>query len=189
MTNRRTKIGVSQLLFTFHLPMEDGKDESQETEDNGSEESRAAPLLKSKPERKHKWHSLYDKVFALPNLKQAWTVVADNNGAAGIDKITVKQFSHNVEDRLLQLSLDLRNKTYRPVPVRRVYIPKDAGGKRPLGIPTIRDRVVQQALRQILEPIFEGVFSNRSHGFRPERGCATALEVVGQAIRSGYVYI
>lgn len=115
--------------------------------------------------------------------------VAENNGAAGIDQVTVQAFSQNGEQRLQQLSLDLRQKTYRPLAVRRVFIPKGAGGKRPLGIPTIRDRIVQQALRQVLEPIFEGVFSTRSHGFRPGRGSPTALAVVERAIRSGYTHV
>lgn len=189
MSNPQTKIGVSQLSFTFCLPQEDAKDETQETQDNGSVESPTAPHPASKPERKRKWHSLYDKVYALPNLERAWLSVAENNGAAGIDKITVKQFSQNVGERLQQLSLDLRQKTYRPAPARRVFIPKGAGGKRPLGIPTIRDRIVQQAVRQALEPIFEGVFSSRSHGFRPGRGCSTALDVVDRAIRSGYSWV
>jgi RNA-directed DNA polymerase len=136
-----------------------------------------------------KWHSLYDKVFALSNLQAAWKVVSANQGAAGIDGMTIKQFSREADARLLHLSEDLRRKTYRPQPVRRVEIAKSGGGKRPLGIPTIRDRIVHQALRQILEPIFEGVFSSRSHGFRPERGCATALTVVDRAIRHGYTWV
>ena len=189
MSNPETKVGVGQLAFTFSLPKEDAKDETRETQENGSQESPTALSSRSKPERKRKWHSLYDKVFALPNLEQAWKCVAENNGAAGIDKITVKQFSHNVGERLQQLSMDLRQKTYRPVPVRRVFITKSAGGERPLGIPAVRDRIVQQALRQVLEPIFEGVFSTRSHGFRPERGCPTALDVVERAIRSGYCWV
>ena len=189
MSNPQTKVGVGQLAFTFSLPQEDAKDEARETQDNGSMESPTALSSRSKPERKRKWHSLYDKVYALPNLEQAWKQVAENNGAAGIDNITAEQFSHNVEQRLLQLSLDLRQKTYRPAPVRRVLIPKGAGGIRPLGIPTIRDRIVQQALRQVLEPIFEGVFSSRSHGFRPGRGSPTALEVVERAIRKGYTWV
>lgn len=190
MSNPQTKVGVGQLAFTFALPQEDVKDEAQETKDNGSPESPTALSSRSKPERKRKWHSLYDKVYALPNLQQAWKQVADNNGAAGIDKVTVKQFSQNAGERLIQLRQDLRQKTYRPLAVRRVFIPKGAGGgERPLGIPTIRDRIVQQALRQVLEPIFEGVFSTRSHGFRPGRGSPTALEVVERAIRSGYLWV
>ena len=189
VSNPQTEIGVGQLTLTFHLPQEDEKDDAQETQDNGSVESLTAPPPASKSERKRKWHSLYDKVYSFPNLQTAWLNVAENNGAAGIDRITVKQFSENVSERLQQLSQDLRQKTYRPHPVRRVFIPKDAGGKRPLGIPTVRDRIVQQALKQILEPIFEGVFSKRSHGFRPRLGCSTALQVVDRAIRAGYSWV
>ena len=189
VSNPQTKVGVSQLSFTFSLPQEDAKDEAQETQDNGSEESLTAPPPMSETERKRKWNSLYDKIYALPNLQQAWLSVAENKGAAGVDKITVKQFSQNAEERLQRLSLDLREKTYRPAPARRVFIPKSAGGERPLGIPTVRDRIVQQAVRQVLEPIFEGIFSSRSHGFRPGRGCPTALDVVERAIRSGYSWV
>ena len=186
MSNPKTKVGVGQLAFTFCLPQ---KDEAQETQGNGSCESSKAPPSTSKPERKLKWHSLYDKVFARPNLEQAWQNVAQNNGAAGVDRITVKVFSQQLDQRLEQLHQDLRQKTYRPQPVRRVFLPKSAGGKRPLGIPTVRDRIVQQALRQVLEPIFERVFSSRSHGFRPERGCASALGVVDRAIGHGYTWV
>ena len=115
-------------------------------------------------------YSLYDKVYALPNLRIAWDRVKANRGAPGEDGMTIRKFTEGEETRLLALSEDLRTKTYRPHPLRRVYIPKSNGGKRPLGIPTVRDRIVQQALHQILSPIFEAKFSPRSHGFRPERG-------------------
>ena len=112
-----------------------------------------------------------------------------NRGAPGADGMTIEKFAEEADVRLQQLSQDLRAKTYRPQPVRRVFIPKSGGGQRPLGIPTVRDRIVQQALRQILEPIFESQFSSRSHGFRPGRGCATALDVVDRAIRHGYGWV
>jgi RNA-directed DNA polymerase len=142
-----------------------------------------------KQQGRKKWFSLLDKVFAHANLMKAWLRVAENGGAAGIDGMTVKAFAQDCEARLTALSNDLRGKTYRPQPVRRVYIPKSGGGKRPLGIPTVRDRIVQQALHQILSPIFEAKFSNHSHGFRPGLGCATALEVVDRAVRNGYEWI
>lgn len=138
---------------------------------------------------KRKWYSLYDKVFALPNLQSAWARVRANRGAAGMDGITVKMFGQDAAVRLTQLHHDLRQKTYRPKPVRRVSIPKDGGGVRPLGIPTLRDRIVQQALLQVLGPLFEGKFSNRSHGFRPGRGCATALQIVDRAVKHGYEWM
>jgi group II intron reverse transcriptase/maturase len=143
----------------------------------------------TKGTRKRKWYSLIDKVYALSNLIQAWRVVAANRGAPGIDGMTIDAFRKNDLERLEQLSQDLRNKTYRPQPVRRVYIPKSGGGQRPLGIPTVRDRIVQQALLQILSPIFEEQFSQRSHGFRPQRGTATALQVVDRAVRHGYQWV
>jgi len=175
-------------VFTFSLL--DAKDEAQETQVNGSQASLTAPHPSNKSERKVKWHSLYDKVFALPNLQKAWAKVEANKGAAGSDGLTVVAFARNADDRLLQLQQDLRQKTYRPKPVRRVFIPKGAGGKRPLGIPGVRDRIVQQALRQVLEPIYEnGIFSARSHGYRPQRGSFTALSVVDRAIRLGYTWV
>lgn len=141
------------------------------------------------PRSKRKWYSLVDKVYALPNLQAAWERVKTNGGAAGIDHVSVRAFAEDAPRRLEELAEDLRLKRYRPQPVRRVYIPKDGGGQRKLGIPTVRDRIVQQALYQILGPIFEAIFSSRSHGFRPGRGCATALDVVDWAVRHGYDWV
>src|SRR5438093_6761669 len=163
--------GVGQLSFTFSFPEEGSKDGAQETQDNGSATSIASAAARSKPERKRKWHSLIDKVYSKRNLESAWQHVAANRGAAGVDGVTIARFAERAEERLAQLADDLRKKSYRPQAVRRVIIPKSGGGERPLGIPTVRDRIVQQALLQILQPIFEAVFSTRSHGFRPERGC------------------
>ena len=180
------KIGVGQLTLTLDFG---SKDDAQETEDNGSMASSAASVVRSKPERKRKRHSLIDKVYAVHNLQAAWERVRANRGAGGVDGASIALFSRNVEGRLLALHEDLRAKTYRPQPVRRVYIPKSGGGKRPLGIPTVRDRIVQQALLQVLGPVFEAKFSSRSHGFRPGRGCASALDVVDRAIRHGYQWV
>lgn len=185
---KQTTNGVGQLALTFSFS--ELKDETQETEVDASAASGMASAPGSKPERKRKWNSLIDKVYALPNLEKAWKRVAENKGAAGIDGITVKMYARDVATRLAELSQDLRNKTYRPKPVRRVLIPKPGGtGERPLGIPTIRDRIVQQAIKQVLEPIFEPKFSKRSHGFRPGLGSATALEVVDKAIQYGYSHV
>jgi len=188
--------GVGQLSFTFAMFPETprggsgaAKDEAEETQDDGSEASRQPAPTQSQPARKRKWHSLIDKVYALPNLQSAWERVRANGGAPGKDGMTVQQFAVGADHRLQQLSQDLRAKTYRPQPVLRVFIPKSGGGQRPLGIPTVRDRIVQQALLQILSPIFEGKFSARSHGFRPGRGCATALGVVDRAVRHGYGWV
>ena len=184
-SKRTVKNGVGQLTLTFGFP----KDDAQETQDNGPSASIESGPAGSEPARKKKWNSLIDKVYALPNLTKAWERVKSNNGAPGADGITVKQFSLNAEQRLTELAADLRAKTYRPKPVRRVHIPKSGGGKRPLGIPTVRDRIVQQAILQILEPVFEPTFSTSSHGFRPERGCATALSIVDRAIAAGYTHV
>jgi RNA-directed DNA polymerase len=184
------KDGVGQLAFTLCFPSWEAKDGTEETQDNGSEASIQPAAARSKSERKQKWHSLIDKVYALPNLQSAWERVRANQGAPGSDGVTIAQFKERAEERLQLLSQELRAKTYRPQPVRRVWIPKgDGEGKRPLGIPTVRDRIVQQALLQILEPIFEPTFSSRSHGFRRERGCTTALEIVDRAIQHGYEWV
>lgn len=151
--------------------------------------AREASEPTGKTVRKRKWYSLWDKVYALPNLTKAWERVKENGGAGGIDGMTIEMFARRSPDRLEALSRDLQAKTYRPKPVRRVLIPKADGGKRPLGIPAIQDRIIQQALLQILTPIFEPIFSPRSHGFRPERGCQTALAVVDRAVRHGYTWV
>ena len=181
--------GVGQLAFTFAFPAPGAKDGTEETEENGSEASLQPAATRSKPARKRKWHSLIDKVYALRNLQSAWERVRANGGAPGVDGITIAQFAEGADARLQRLAEDLRAKTYRPQPVRRVFIEKSGGGQRPLGIPTVRDRIVQQALLQILEPIFEARFSSRSHGFRPGRGCTTALDVVDRAVRHGYEWV
>ena len=189
MRKRQAKDGVGQLVLQIAFPDEQANNAAGKTQANGPRASSAPVEPGSKTERKGKWYSLYDKVYALSTLTAAWRRVKENAGAAGIDRMTVKRFDQNADARLEHLAADLRSKTYRPQPVRRVFIPKSGGGKRPLGIPTVRDRIVQQALLQVLEPIFESSFSNRSHGFRPGRGSATALSVVDRAVRSGYTWV
>jgi group II intron reverse transcriptase/maturase len=191
MRKRSEKDGVGQLVLQIVFPHGEASDGTEETQANRPGASGAPPATRSETERKRKWYSLFDKVCAFPNLQQAWERVAANRGAPGIDGVTIAQFRENADERLTQLAQDLRQKSYRPQPVRRVFIPKGGkgGGQRPLGIPTVRDRIVQQALRQVLEPIFEPLFSRRSHGFRPRRGCETALEVVDRAVRHGYMWV
>jgi hypothetical protein len=199
-TRQATDAGRSRrpLTLTFAFPTTDAKDETQETqvspadtcvrEVNGSGAS-TQPAATGGTPRKKKWHSLIDKVYTLRNLQSAWERVRTNDGAPGLDGMTIEKFAEGADTRLQQLSEELRAKTYRPQPVRRVHLPKSGGGTRPLGIPAVRDRIVQQALLQILSPIFEAKFSARSHGFRPGRGCTTALEVVDQAVRHGYEWV
>jgi RNA-directed DNA polymerase len=122
-----------------------------------------------------KWYSLIDKVYAKKNLYRAYRSVKANKGAPGIDRVTVEAYGSRLEEELDKLHHELKTGTYEPQPVLRVEIPKPDGGKRPLGIPTVRDRVVQQALRNILEPIFEPDFHPSSYGYRPNRSCQQAV--------------
>ncbi len=138
---------------------------------------------KRSPNRR--FHALYDRIFRGDVLEEAWRRVRKNKGAAGIDRMTLAAVEEYGAERLLaELQRDLREGTYRPSPTRRVDIPKPQGGKRPLGIPTVRDRVAQQAARLILEPIFEADFTDASHGFRPRRSATEAKE----ELRKGFIH-
>ena len=136
-----------------------------------------------------KWFSLIDKVYDRRTLEAAWKRVAANRGAAGIDQVSVKRFKARKDRYLQELEKDLRKGRYRPEPVRRVYIPKGKGQTRPLGIPTVKDRVVQAALKIVLEPIFEREFLPMSFGFRPGLGCKDALRRVDYLIKKGYTWV
>ncbi len=137
-----------------------------------------------------KWFSLIDKVYPEGTLHAAFTRVAANRGAAGVDHVTISMFETHLDEELRRLSEQLRNGTYRPQAIRRHYIPKPGTKeKRPLGIPTIRDRVVQTAVRMVIEPIFEHEFAEHSYGFRPQRGCKDALRCVEELLKAGYTYI
>ena len=137
-----------------------------------------------------KWFSLIDKVHPVRTLRAAFSQVAANKGAAGVDHVTVEIFKHRLEENLKKLSEDLRSGNYQPQQIRRHYIPKPGSKeKRPLGIPTVRDRVVQTALLMVMEPIFERDFAEHSYGFRPGRGCKDALRRVDQLLKDGYTYI
>src|SRR6516165_8484322 len=118
-----------------------------------------------------------DKVFAPDTLEVAWEKVLANKGAAGVDGQSIKRFEARAELYLTELSTALRAGSYQPQPIRRVEIPKGDGRTRPLGIPTVKDRIVQTAVKFALEPIFEVTFRPTSYGFRPERGCHDALRV------------
>jgi RNA-directed DNA polymerase len=137
-----------------------------------------------------KWYSLMDKVCALPTLRQAFARVKANDGAAGVDRVTVAEFEHHLEANLEKLARGLREGSYRPPAIRRHWIFKmGSQEKRPLGIPTVRDRVIQTALRAVLEPIFERDFAAQSYGFRPHRGCKDALRRVDTLLRAGYNWV
>jgi RNA-directed DNA polymerase len=136
-----------------------------------------------------KWYSLIDKVYAPATLELAWTKVEANKGAAGVDGQSVDRFAAKADVYLSELSTALREGSYSPQAVKRVEIPKGDGRMRPLGIPTVKDRIVQQAVRLVIEPIFENGFCDGSYGFRPERGCRDALREVDRLLKEGYTHV
>ncbi len=132
------------------------------------------------------WFRLVDKTYAPANLQSAFTKVWRNGGSAGADEQTVAHFERQAEAELARLHAQLRDGTYRPQPVRRAWIPKPGSREqRPLGIPAVRDRIVQAALRHVLEPIFETEFAGQSYGFRPGRGAKDALRRVDTLLKAG----
>jgi len=137
-----------------------------------------------------RWHTLIDKVYAPRNLSAASGKVIGNGGAAGVDHQTVEGFLARRREELDRLDETLRTDSYRPQAIQRVWIPKPGSSEqRPLGVPTVRDRVVQTALLHVLEPIFDVTFSETSYGFRHGRGCHHALERVEELLAAGYVYV
>ena len=137
-----------------------------------------------------KWFSLIDKVFSTANLESAWRRVAGNRGAPGVDRITVSDYDRHLEHNTARLQEALRTDAYQPLPNRRTWIGKPGSReKRPLGIPTVRDRHAQCALKQTLEPIFERDFAEHSYGFRPGRSCKDALRVVQMALDDGWLHV
>ena len=137
-----------------------------------------------------KWFSLCDKIFDSANLFNAWLKVRANKGGLGIDNISIEKFRRHAESNILKLAEKLRNDSYRAQAVKRVMIDKPGSNeKRPLGIPTVIDRIVQTAIRNVIEPIFEKDFAEHSYGFRPGRGCKDALRVLDKYLKEGYQYV
>jgi len=139
--------------------------------------------------KRRKWYSLIDKIWAYPNLEQAFYDVKKNRGAHGVDNVTIKEYEINLEHNLRVLQNSLRDKTYCAKPVRRVYIPKSDGTKRPLGIPAVGDRVLQAAIKRKIEPIFEQKFLPCSFGFRPGLNAHMAIEKIRKDLWDGYTYV
>jgi RNA-directed DNA polymerase len=135
-----------------------------------------------------RWYSLMDKVYAPTTLEAAWEKVWANDGAAGVDGQSIERFEARADLYLTELSTALREGNYRPQPIRRVEIPKGDGKTRPLGIPTVKDRIVQTAVKFVLEPVFEATFHPTSYGFRPGRGCHDALREVAGLIEEGHTF-
>jgi RNA-directed DNA polymerase len=137
-----------------------------------------------------KWFSLIDKISTERTLQLAWEKVRRNAGSCGVDGITIGHFEQNSQSRLLAVNEHLKKGTYQPKPVKRVWIDKPGSAeKRPLGIPTVTDRIVQTAMRMVIEPIFENCFAEHSYGFRPGRGCKDALRRVEELLRAGRTHI
>ena len=139
---------------------------------------------------KQKVHSLTGRITS-QLMFQSWRAVRRNRGSAGIDKVSIQMFEQNIEANLKRLMRELKEGSFSPMPARRVYIPKDAKAKkfRPLGIPAVRDRVAQEVLRRLLNPIFEAKFHDHSYGFRPERSCHQAVQQVLEYRRQGHRWV
>jgi group II intron reverse transcriptase/maturase len=146
--------------------------------------------LAAKRSRNRRFHALYDRIFRSDVLWRAWEEVRRNGGSAGVDGVTIEDVEREgVEQFLGQIEQDLKARKYRPQPVRRVYISKSDGRQRPLGIPCVRDRVVQQACKIVIEPIFEANFRDTSYGFRPKRSAQQAVKVVKKALINGWYVV
>jgi len=146
--------------------------------------------LAAKRSRNRRFHALYDHIFRPDILSQAWEKVRGNGGSAGQDGVTIEDVEREgVEQFLSQIAQDLQAGTYRPTPVLRVYIPKADGKQRPLGIPTIRDRVVEQACKLVIEPLFEANFCDSSYGFRPRRSAQQAVKEVKKSLITAWYVV
>lgn len=146
---------------------------------------------KAKQEKNFKFYSLYGHIWRMDVLEKAWTIVSKNKGAPGVDGITIESFDtpEKIEQFLKEVQNTLKERTYRPLPVKRVYIPKANGKMRPLGIPTVKDRLVQAAMLLVIEPIFEADFLDCSYGFRPNRSAQDALRTIQNHLKQGYTEI
>jgi RNA-directed DNA polymerase len=146
--------------------------------------------LKAKQESTYRFYALYDKVYRRDTLVHAYRLAKANGGAAGVDGVRFEDIEAYGEERfLVELRQELQERRYRPEAVLRVMIPKPDGGERPLGIPTIKDRVVQTAVKLVLEPVFEADFTDNAYGYRPQRSAQQAVRAVHQGLKAGYVQV
>lgn len=144
----------------------------------------------AKRNKARKYHALYDKLYREDILEEAWKKVKTNKGSAGIDRVTIVEIeAYGVDEVIKEIQEELTQNSYNPPPVRRVYIPKADGKERPLGIPTVKDRIVQAAMKIVIEPIFEADFKECSYGFRPKRNQHQALEIIRKACNNKGNYV
>lgn len=145
----------------------------------------------AKQEPGYRFYALYDKIYREDILRHAWNLVRSNAGSPGIDGVTFEMIEQGegVEGFLKGIAEELQEKSYCAQPVRRVMIPKGDGRERPLGIPTIRDRVVQMAVKLVIEPIFEADFTPHSYGFRPKRSAHDAIDDIANALWAGHTQV
>jgi RNA-directed DNA polymerase len=138
---------------------------------------------------KFKKNSLGNQVWDKRNLENAWKQVRANRGSAGVDGVTIEEFEQNLQQNLAEIERQLKENRYVPQPVKRVLIPKDNGKMRQLGVPAVKDRVVQQALKNVLEPIFEEIFLPQSHGYRPGTDAHATVRKAEAFINKGYHWL